>query len=119
MDFKIAGTKKGITAVQLDMKLPGIPLGILVEALEPALAGRTHILNAMETILIKPREDLRENIPRRGEDCRRHTSSTSEDLEIFFRVTCLVKSHFSLLSFPFPFPSHFHFYFHDKVEDDG
>lgn len=103
MDFKIAGTKKGITAVQLDMKLPGIPLGILVEALEPALAGRTHILNAMETILIKPREDLRENIPRRGEDCRRHTSSTSEDLEIFFRVPVSSKVIFPYYLFLFHF----------------
>ncbi|CAM6101524.1 unnamed protein product [Calypogeia fissa] len=67
MDFKIAGTKKGVTAVQLDMKLPGIPLGILIEALEPALAGRTHILNTMEKVIIKPRDDLRENIPRRGQ----------------------------------------------------
>jgi polyribonucleotide nucleotidyltransferase len=67
MDFKIAGTKKGITAVQLDMKLPGIPLSILIEALKPALAGRIHILDTMEKIIFKPREDLRENIPRRGE----------------------------------------------------
>ncbi|KAG6546742.1 hypothetical protein Mapa_011931 [Marchantia paleacea] len=67
MDFKIAGTRQGITAVQLDMKLPGIPLPILIEALEPALVGRSHIIDTMEKVIVKPREDLRENTPRRGQ----------------------------------------------------
>ncbi|KAL2612867.1 hypothetical protein R1flu_024559 [Riccia fluitans] len=67
MDFKIAGTRRGITAVQLDMKLPGIPLPILIEALEPALIGRTFIIDTMEQTIVKPREDLRDNTPRRGQ----------------------------------------------------
>ncbi|KAM0932837.1 putative polyribonucleotide nucleotidyltransferase [Dioscorea sansibarensis] len=48
MDFKIAGTRKGITAIQLDIKPAGIPLDIICECLEPARKGRTHILNRME-----------------------------------------------------------------------
>ncbi|XP_078148969.1 polyribonucleotide nucleotidyltransferase [Carex rostrata] len=48
MDFKIAGTRKGITAIQLDIKPAGIPLDIVCESLEPARRGRKHILNRME-----------------------------------------------------------------------
>lgn len=48
MDFKIAGTRKGITAIQLDIKPAGIPLDIVCESLEPARRGREHILDRME-----------------------------------------------------------------------
>ncbi|KAJ4769206.1 Polyribonucleotide nucleotidyltransferase [Rhynchospora pubera] len=48
MDFKIAGTRKGITAIQLDIKPAGIPLDIICESLEPARTGREHILDRME-----------------------------------------------------------------------
>jgi polyribonucleotide nucleotidyltransferase len=48
MDFKIAGTRKGITAIQLDIKPAGIPLDIVCESLEPARKGREHILDRME-----------------------------------------------------------------------
>lgn len=64
MDFKIAGTRKGITAIQLDMKPEGILLDILCEALEPALVGRTQIIDFMEQIISRPRQ--RENMPRSG-----------------------------------------------------
>jgi polyribonucleotide nucleotidyltransferase len=48
MDFKIAGTRKGITAIQLDIKPAGIPLDVICESLEPARKGREHILDRME-----------------------------------------------------------------------
>lgn len=67
MDFKIAGTREGITAIQLDIKLPGVPLEVLCEALEPALAARTHVLSHMEARMAKPREEARETGPRSGE----------------------------------------------------
>ena len=66
MDFKIAGTRKGITAIQLDIKPAGIPLHILCEALEPALVGRSQILDHMERIIARPRDVQRENMPRSG-----------------------------------------------------
>ncbi|XP_042456939.1 polyribonucleotide nucleotidyltransferase 2, mitochondrial-like [Zingiber officinale] len=55
MDFKIAGTKKGITAIQLDIKPAGIPLDIICESLEPARKGRIQILNRMEEKISVPR----------------------------------------------------------------
>jgi len=45
MDFKIAGTRKGVTAIQLDIKPTGIPLDIICECLEPAHKGRLQILD--------------------------------------------------------------------------
>ncbi len=51
MDFKVAGTAAGITAVQMDNKLGSLPRAVLVEALEQARAGRTHILNVMQATL--------------------------------------------------------------------
>lgn len=66
MDFKIAGTRKGITAIQLDIKPAGVPLSILCEALEPALVGRTKILDFMEQVISSPRDSSRENLPRSG-----------------------------------------------------
>ncbi|GAB1466848.1 hypothetical protein MASR2M54_23480 [Aliarcobacter cryaerophilus] len=48
MDFKVAGTSKGITALQMDIKLGGIELNVLEEALLQAKEGRVHILNIME-----------------------------------------------------------------------
>ncbi|KAJ6811184.1 putative polyribonucleotide nucleotidyltransferase 2, mitochondrial [Iris pallida] len=55
MDFKIAGTKKGITAIQLDIKPAGIPLDIICESLEPARKGRIQILDRMEQEISSPR----------------------------------------------------------------
>jgi len=54
MDFKVVGTADGITAIQLDNKLGGLPAGVLAEALEQARAGRLHILAEMATTISAP-----------------------------------------------------------------
>ncbi|KAJ0962507.1 hypothetical protein J5N97_027629 [Dioscorea zingiberensis] len=64
MDFKISGTRKGITAIQLDIKPAGIPLDIICECLEPARKGRTHILDRMEKEINAPRTIHDGNTPR-------------------------------------------------------
>ncbi|MEW6685412.1 MAG: polyribonucleotide nucleotidyltransferase [Candidatus Edwardsbacteria bacterium] len=64
MDFKIAGTKEGITALQLDIKIKGLKLEILRKALEQAHTGRMHILETMERTLAKPRDELSIYAPR-------------------------------------------------------
>ncbi|GMN42545.1 hypothetical protein TIFTF001_011744 [Ficus carica] len=55
MDFKISGTRKGVTAIQLDIKPAGIPLDIICECLEPARKGRIQILDQMEKEINAPR----------------------------------------------------------------
>ena len=64
MDFKVAGTKKGITALQMDIKIDGISQDILQKALEQAKEGRAHILQKMLNTLPDSREKLNENAPR-------------------------------------------------------
>ena len=64
MDFKVTGTKKGICALQMDIKLKGVERSILEQALEQARAGRIHILDEMAKSLEAPRDDLNENAPR-------------------------------------------------------
>jgi len=64
MDFKVAGTAKGITAIQLDLKIDGLSLKIMREALEQALAGRLHILNEMNAALLEPRTDMSPYAPK-------------------------------------------------------
>ncbi|MCD6435685.1 MAG: polyribonucleotide nucleotidyltransferase [Clostridiales bacterium] len=64
MDFKVAGTKDGITAIQMDIKIQGIGKDIMEKALEQARVGRIHILNKMAESLEKPRPDLSEYAPR-------------------------------------------------------
>lgn len=64
MDFKVAGTADGITALQMDIKIQGITLEIMGEALEQAKAGRAEILASMLSTLDKPRADLAPNAPR-------------------------------------------------------
>ena len=64
MDFKVAGTKDGITAIQMDVKIKGLPDKIFVEALEKAHKGRLHILEAMNKVLDKPRANLSPYAPR-------------------------------------------------------
>ena len=54
MDFKVAGTKDGISAIQLDLKVPGLPMDILTNALEQANEGRLHILDEMNKAIDKP-----------------------------------------------------------------
>jgi len=64
MDFKVAGTEQGINAFQMDIKIKGISLDILREALGQAKQGRLHILNVMNQTLEKPRAELSNYAPR-------------------------------------------------------
>lgn len=64
MDFKAAGTRKGITAIQMDIKISGIDKTILEEALEKARQGRLFILDKMEETLVEPRSELSPFAPR-------------------------------------------------------
>ena len=64
MDFKVAGTEKGITALQMDIKISGLTAAIMAEALSQAHEGRMHILGKMLETLEKPRADLKAHAPR-------------------------------------------------------
>jgi len=64
MDFKCAGTAKGLTALQMDMKVHGLPVEILKEALLAGKTGRAHILESMVATLDQPRAELSEYAPR-------------------------------------------------------
>ncbi len=64
MDFKVAGTAKGITAIQMDIKIKGIDREILERALAQALTGRLHILGKMNEVLSAPREQLSPYAPK-------------------------------------------------------
>ena len=64
MDFKVAGTEKGVTALQMDIKISGITKEIMAQALEQALAGRLHILEVMNNSLAEHRVELSQHAPR-------------------------------------------------------
>ena len=64
MDFKVTGTKDGITATQMDIKVDGLSFDILEKALAQAKAGREHILGKMLECLPEPRPNLKDNAPR-------------------------------------------------------
>lgn len=64
MDFKVAGNDKGISALQMDIKIKGISLEIIRTAIKQAREGRLHILSAMTAVIAAPREVLRANAPR-------------------------------------------------------
>jgi polyribonucleotide nucleotidyltransferase len=64
MDFKVAGTREGITSIQMDIKIEGLDLKIMTEALAQARAGRLHILDEMDKALAAPREELSVYAPR-------------------------------------------------------
>jgi polyribonucleotide nucleotidyltransferase len=64
MDFKVAGTETGVTAVQMDIKCTGVTRAIMQQALEQARASRLHILGKMAEALPKPRTDLSSYAPR-------------------------------------------------------
>ena len=64
MDFKVAGTKTGITSIQMDIKIEGLDLQIMTEALAQAKEGRLHILGEMDKALSAPRADLSTYAPR-------------------------------------------------------
>jgi len=64
MDFKVAGTAEGVTAIQMDIKIDGIDRAILTQALEQARVGRMHILDKMNATMSKPRESLSAYAPK-------------------------------------------------------
>ncbi|HSG67442.1 MAG TPA: polyribonucleotide nucleotidyltransferase, partial [Bacteroidales bacterium] len=64
MDFKVTGTRDGITACQMDIKIDGLSYEVLGEALEQARRGRLHILDEMAKTMDKPREDYKPHVPR-------------------------------------------------------
>ncbi len=99
MDFKVAGTSEGITALQMDIKLKGLSLEILKAALEQSKLGRSQILASMLKVIASPRADLspyapritklqinpdkiREVIGRGGETIQRITAETGVDIDI-------------------------------------
>jgi len=63
MDFKVAGTARGVTALQMDIKIAGITEEIMEAALNQALDGRLHILGEMAKVLDKPRANISDNAP--------------------------------------------------------
>jgi polyribonucleotide nucleotidyltransferase len=64
MDFKVTGTEKGITAIQMDMKVHGLPTDVLKAALLQGKEGRAHILEHMVSIIAEPRKELSPYAPR-------------------------------------------------------
>ncbi len=64
MDFKVTGTRDGITATQMDIKCDGLSYEILEKALNQARDGRMHILDIIEQTISKPREDFKPHVPR-------------------------------------------------------
>lgn len=64
MDFKVTGTRKGITALQMDMKVHGLPVDVLKQALMQGKDGRAHILEHMLTVLQRPKSELSPFAPR-------------------------------------------------------
>jgi polyribonucleotide nucleotidyltransferase len=64
MDFKVAGTRKGITALQMDIKIKGVTEKILKEALAQAKEARMEILDTMESVIAEPRKELSKYAPK-------------------------------------------------------
>ena len=64
MDFKVTGTRDGITATQMDIKVQGLSFEVLTKALEQARAGRLHILDIMQQTIAEPRPELKPHAPR-------------------------------------------------------
>ncbi len=64
MDFKVAGTESGVTAIQMDIKVGSIPVGILREALTDARTARLGILDVIKKEIAKPRDDISPNAPK-------------------------------------------------------
>lgn len=63
MDFKLAGTKKGISALQADVKIPGLPLKVVMEAVQKATDAKSRILDLMNNCINKPRAEKKDNWP--------------------------------------------------------
>jgi len=64
MDFKVAGTREGVTAIQMDIKIDGLSVDLMRDALERAHKGRMHILDIMDQTLADARSELSEHAPR-------------------------------------------------------
>lgn len=64
MDFKVAGTKDGITAIQMDIKIEGLPKDVMERAMIQAKVGRMHIIGEMNKAITGPREELNPNAPK-------------------------------------------------------
>lgn len=64
MDFKVAGTRKGITSLQMDIKIDSISFDIMEQALKQAYTGRNHIMDEMEKVMKTPRGEISEFAPR-------------------------------------------------------
>lgn len=64
MDFKVTGTEKGITALQMDMKVHGLPVEILEKALDQSKNGRAHILDHMMSVIKAPKDHISPHAPR-------------------------------------------------------
>ena len=64
MDFKVAGTRDGITALQMDIKITGVTREVMEQALEQARVGRLHILDIMDQTISEPRSDMSQYAPR-------------------------------------------------------
>ncbi|HDP54204.1 MAG TPA: polyribonucleotide nucleotidyltransferase [Bacteroidetes bacterium] len=64
MDFKVTGTKDGITATQMDIKVDGLPYEVLAQALNQAKEGRMHILGKMTEVIAEPNTDFKPHTPR-------------------------------------------------------
>jgi len=109
MDFKVTGTSEGITALQMDMKVHGLPVSVLREALTQAKEGRAHILKHMLTVLAAPRDSLspyaprvesikinpdkiREVIGKGGETIQKITGETGAEIDIKDDGTIMIAS---------------------------
>src|SRR5260370_5412981 len=64
MDFKVAGTRQGVTSIQMDIKISGLDFHIVAEALEKAKTARLHILDIMDQAIPRPRSQLSKYAPR-------------------------------------------------------
>lgn len=64
MDFKVAGTTDGVTAVQMDVKVGGVPVSVLAEGLQQAKKARMHILDVMHTAIAQPRASINPRAPK-------------------------------------------------------
>lgn len=109
MDFKVAGTAQGITALQMDMKVHGLPVSVLSQALEQGKAGRAHILDHMTTVIARPKNELspyaprvesiqinpdkiREVIGKGGETIQKITGETGTEIDIKDDGTVMIAS---------------------------
>ncbi len=109
MDFKVTGTTEGITALQMDMKVHGLPVEVLAKALEQGKTGRAHILEHMLTTIKEPRKEMspyaprvesiqinpdkiREVIGKGGEMIQKITAETGTEIDIKDDGTVMIAS---------------------------